>query len=443
MTANPRFLFVCCQAGAETVCKQEIQGRHAGLRPAFSRPGFVTFKADPSIQPGSFQLVSTFARTWGWSLGKITGEESGEMARQVVELAERADVMPHSGTGTDEAAAGQAPSGSQTSGENRENVGDWAPISLVHAWQRDLRVPGEQGFEPGITPLAELVGKAVAAAATDPLRSRKWDANRRAKPGERVLDVVVVDPQEWWVGWHESKTVAQSWPGGVPLLKVEEAQISRAWLKIHEAVLWGQVPIRPGDVVAEVGSAPGGAAKFLLDRGAVVVAIDPAELDPELNGHPRLTHIRRRAKDVPRRDLADIRWLVADINMPPNYTLDVVEDYVSSPHLHVRGVIATLKLTDWGLAGEINAWRERVRSLGFADVRTRQLAFNRQEICLVALKNRFERRLSRGKGSSTVGKPTVEADSANKLEVESVETPHQGPLPEAIPDPVDGDPSGI
>lgn len=401
-TDNPtspgqQFLFVCCQVGAESTCKREIQERYPALRPAFSRPGFITFKCDPAIQPGSFHLVSTFARTWGWSLGRTTGDDIATLAGEVVQK---------SGT---------------------------AKLPLVHCWQRNQRVPGDDGFEPGISPLAELAGQSLLAASA--AAGHSPDLNRRARPGERVLDVVLVEPGEWWFGWHSSETVPQSWPGGVPPVEQEGDRVSRAWLKISEAVLWGQVPIRAGDAVAEVGSAPGGAAQFLLERGAIVVAIDPAELDPAVAAHPNLTHIRRRAKDVPRRDLADIRWLVVDVNMPPNYTLDVIEDYVSSPHLHVRGIIATLKLSEWELAAEAASWRERVRKLGFADVRTRQLAFNRQEICLVALKNRFERRLSRGRGGAAVppGPPAELSGAASD--------PSAAPGPIA-PQPNPGDLSG-
>jgi 23S rRNA (cytidine2498-2'-O)-methyltransferase len=177
--------------------------------------------------------------------------------------------------------------------------------------------------------------------------------------------------------------------------------VSRAWMKICEALMWGQVPLRAGDICAEIGSAPGGAAQYLLQQGMQVIAIDPAEIDPAILDHPKLKHLRRRARDVPRRDLADVRWLITDINMPPSYTLDVIEDYIGNRQMHVRGIVATLKLTDWELAKEIDSYRERIRKLGFSVIRTRQLAFNRREFCLVALRNKFERRLSKTQKRAT------------------------------------------
>ena len=97
-----------------------------------------------------------------------------------------------------------------------------------------------------------------------------------------------------------------------------------------------------------------------------------------------------------KRDLRDIRWLLADLNVAPNYTLDSVDEIVSSRHVRqLKGMILTLKLPDWKLASEIPKMVERVRAMGFRLVKTRQLAFNRQEFCLVAVRDRHALRASR------------------------------------------------
>ena len=85
------------------------------------------------------------------------------------------------------------------------------------------------------------------------------------------------------------------------------------------------------------------------------------------------------------------------MNVAPTYTLDAVEDVVLNKTASIRGMVLTLKLADWSLADNIREFVERVRSWGYRDVRTRQLAFNRQEICLVALRSRAQRRVKRGK----------------------------------------------
>lgn len=349
------FLFVCCQFGCEKTCKRELLSRYTGLRFAFSRPGFMTFKVtDESIRPGKFQLVSTFARVWGWSRGKAKSHEPKELAAAVTEIISAVENSSH--------------------------------FTMLHCWQRDTAMPGKSGFEPGISPVAKEAGQHLLDAFTPQRPNLRL--NGISQPGQPTLCVVLVERDEWWMGWHDAATITQQWPGGAPAIELPQMVVSRAWLKMHEAVLWGQVPIQKGDVVAEIGSAPGGAAQFLLERGVTVIAIDPAQMDPTVAEHPSLLHVRRRARDVPKRVLKDVRWLTIDVNMPPSYTIEVIRDYVQIRGLPVRGIIATLKLPDWKLAEDIDNYRQQFFQLGFPFVETRQLAFNRQELCLVALRKR-------------------------------------------------------
>jgi len=170
---------------------------------------------------------------------------------------------------------------------------------------------------------------------------------------------------------------------------------SRAYLKVEEALRWSQIPVRRGDLCAEIGSAPGGAAQRLLERGLFVLGIDPAEMDERVLAHPSFAHIQRRVVDVPRKDFRHVRWLFADSNVAPNHTLDSVEGIVTQNDIHVRGMIITLKLLNAELAAEIPSYLERIRSWGFKWVKARQLAYNRREFCVCALRNRAMRRFRR------------------------------------------------
>jgi 23S rRNA (cytidine2498-2'-O)-methyltransferase len=126
------------------------------------------------------------------------------------------------------------------------------------------------------------------------------------------------------------------------------------------------------------------------------VGIDPAEVDESVAEHPNFLHVRRRSTEVPKKEFARARWLAVDMNVPPNYTLDAVEDVVVNKTASIRGLVLTLKLADWSLAEGLRDFVKRVQSWGYRDVRVRQLAFNRQEVCLVALKSRAQRRIKRG-----------------------------------------------
>jgi 23S rRNA (cytidine2498-2'-O)-methyltransferase len=132
-----------------------------------------------------------------------------------------------------------------------------------------------------------------------------------------------------------------------------------------------------------------------MEAGLLVTGIDPAEVDPVVANDPRFHHVRKRGADVQRREFRKTRWLTADMNVAPQYTLDTVEAIVTHPEVEIRGLLLTLKLLDWDLAMMLPEYLERIRSWGYRDVRARQLQFNRQEICVAALhggKSRSPRR---------------------------------------------------
>ncbi len=367
-TWQPQFLFTICQPGAEAALKNELAAQRLSLRPSFSRPGFVTFKFDqPCVNPLTFQLRSTFARTWGFSLGKVAGNQANELAAACWQL-----------PGVVEALTAIKP---------RD----------MHVWQRDHVVPGEDGFEPGPTALAAEVDAAlIASTPVESLKSHRYRQHGASQPNTWILDTVIVEPGEWWLGCHFASRRAACWVGGVPPVAQFEDVVSRAFLKMNEALEWSALPLARGEICVELGCSPGGAAQALLERGLFVVGIDPAEVDPLVAEHPNFIHVRRRSLDVPKRDLQRAKWLAADMNVAPSYTLDAVEDIVLHKTPSIRGLVLTLKLADWSLSSEIGKFVKRVKSWGYRDVRTRQLAFNRQEICLVALKSRAQRRIKRG-----------------------------------------------
>jgi 23S rRNA (cytidine2498-2'-O)-methyltransferase len=208
---------------------------------------------------------------------------------------------------------------------------------------------------------------------------------------------VLVEPNEWWIGCHFAARRTDCYPGGVLPLELPPHAVSRAYLKMQEALEWSALPFSRGDVFVELGCAPGGAAQALIERGVQVIGVDPAEVDPAVAELEGFRHVRRRTVDLPRRELAGANWLAADMNVAPNYTLDAVEAIVVHPHSAIRGLVLTLKLADWQLAADVPAWIERIQGWGYRDVRVRQLAHNRQEVCVVALRSRAQRRVRRGR----------------------------------------------
>ena len=363
----PQFLFTVCQCGAELTLKQEVAAGPVEARPAFSRPGFVTFKLEePCQNPGRFQLPSTFARTYGFCLGKVLGPSTNALAKELWDL----------------------PPVEQMRAKH--------PLCDLHVWQRDTKPVGVQGFEPGPTRLAQEVEAIIRQhSPIEELRSLPEDPRPPSRRNRWVLDVVMVEPNEWWIGCHRSTRRLDGWPGGVIPLVLPEHAVSRAYLKMTEAIAWSALPALPGDLCLELGCAPGGASQALLEHGLRVIGVDPAKVDPTVAEHPNFQHLRRRSAEVSQKALRGVRWLAVDMNAAPAYTLDAAEEIVTSKAASIRGMILTIKLTDWKLAEGIPDYINRVASWGFGDIRTRQMASNRREFCLVALRSRGQRRVQR------------------------------------------------
>jgi 23S rRNA (cytidine2498-2'-O)-methyltransferase len=344
----PPFVFVVCQIGSENFCKSEIGKHHPDFKFAFSRPGLLTFKAE-SNRDAKFVLKSAFARTYGFSYGTHQREMSDEFAAELYDLF----------------IAGS--------------------FDVVHFWQR-------QANETAVASADTSDGASGGAKA---LLMNKFDRkvfNVAAEPDQKVLDVIEVDEGQFLIGFHRAVNVFQRWPGGKPDLKVPKDMISRAYLKTMEAVYWSRIPIRGGDVCVELGAAPGGSAQALLELGCQVIAVDPALLDDRLLNAKGLTYIRKRGRELRKAELAAARWLLADMNVAPKFTLDTVEDIVTHEKLSVKGLLLTVKIMDGKVCEQLDEYLARVKSWGFRYVTARQLFHNHKEFCLLALRNKGIRR---------------------------------------------------
>lgn len=376
---SPQFVFMTCRAGAEAALKQEVARTQPTWRPSFARPGFLTFKCGDE-RHDAHQLAErnwTFAYTCGISLGKIVGAQLAEMAASVWQL-------------PDALAA--------VNGKTRVDI---------HVWQREPAMD-EEGDLTYATPLCIEVESALRKAAPEGVHiEREIAAPRRSTPRNSiVLDVVVVEPGEWWIGYHQAVRRAERWPGGVIPVRMPEHAVSRAYLKLEEALQWSDLPLEREDECVEVGCAPGGASQALLDRGLFVTGIDPADVDETVLAHPHFRHLKKRGADVRRHEFAGVRWLAADMNIAPDDTLNEVEAIVTSPQASIRGLVLTLKFSDWSVASRLPEFVERVRGWGYRDVRTRQLVTGGQEICLVALRRKALRRLRGRRHRKPKNQPT-------------------------------------
>lgn len=414
-----QFAFVVCQHGVEAWLKAKWLGEISPFRLAYSRPGLMTFKdvsrlmptADPGLAPVDAAATQDTLVSSPWqtalvrrtatreSLGRSGGfSPDGFRPGAFPENNSQAEPASPSSVADMPIVAGELPqdwairlSGwvlGQVKGPLAEPMVDdvlalaghnW---DAVHVFQRDTGLPGLKGFEPGPTLVSEAVAATFAARWPEPEGAPP--INSAAEVGQRVLDVVLVEPQHWLIGHHLVQRSHERWPGGAYSAPAPPQMVSRAYLKMAEALAWSGLPIRAGDHVVEIGSSPGGACQRLLDLGLKVTGIDPAEMDPLILEHPRFEHWRAKTSGVRRKTYSKFRWLAADASVAPKYSLDVVEDIVTYKTNHIAGLLLTIKLTNYELADKMDEYLARIRSWGYAHVDVRQLASNRRECCIVA-----------------------------------------------------------
>jgi 23S rRNA (cytidine2498-2'-O)-methyltransferase len=332
--AASRFLLVACQAGAEEGVFLMQQLMLPQLTRAAWRRGVVTFRLSDSSTSISEVADLPFARTTIESLGQVTGSSLTELTA---------------------AATAALP----------------ARPDQLHVWQRAkparLRPQARSAEEP--LPSAAELHATIAAQLECP----------------QVFDIVIDAPDRAWLGWHTATTPASCWPGGIYPGQLPDNAVSRAWLKLDEAIAVFEIPLQPGQRACELGAAPGGASQRLLSLGLSVVGIDPAGIDPQVAQHPRFEHWHMRARDVRLRRLRSFDWLVTDMNIDPSSTVDALERVATAPGNRLQGIIATLKLPQWQRAADLPGWLDRFRSWGFVP-RARQLSAGGRELCVVALR---------------------------------------------------------
>ncbi len=388
-----QFIYLNCQRGAEPALKKEMAKRRPNYRFSFSRPGFLTFKA-PEMESLEKRLAldvnalrTVFARSCVHSLGHISkkdapaadGSFDPELAAKLVWTLAEMEFASDSRSNEELRRAGKEPSN----------------IARIQVYERDRCEISVRGFEPGLTERNYEIHRAIYDAAPAEFRDKfgpnadRLDAP--GDPGEVCLDVAVVEDDLYQVGFHRVTDVHSRYPGGLFPLALPTDAASRAFLKFEEGLRWADFPIGVGSRCVDIGASPGGGSQALLARGAEVLGVDPAEIDPRLLVNPNFTHLRGKINQLKRKLFRKSRWFLTDMNVAPKYTLDALEEIVGREDIAARGLLFTLKFFDWNLADHIPEYLSRVKSWGFNHVKARQLQYNHQEIMVAALKKPFYR----------------------------------------------------
>ncbi|MEO5767011.1 MAG: SAM-dependent methyltransferase, partial [Polyangia bacterium] len=199
------------------------------------------------------------------------------------------------------------------------------------------------GAEPGQASRAQLIAHELLAR----LQQRRRRAARLYRPAEAaaaafgevtlIIQVLLVARNRAWVsattpgplprgGWMVSP-----WPGGIAPVVEDRLPPSRAYRKLEEAFLWMADEPQPGQWCVDLGGAPGGWTYTALQRGARVIAVDRAALEPPVRGHRALTMVEGNAFTYqPPLERVPVDWLLSDVICEPGRALDQLKRWLQN-----------------------------------------------------------------------------------------------------------------
>jgi 23S rRNA (cytidine2498-2'-O)-methyltransferase len=181
------------------------------------------------------------------------------------------------------------------------------------------------------------------------------------------------------LGCSDPRDNLSDWPGGAVRFRREEGMLSRAAFKLLEAERAFKLPLDRFTNALDLGAAPGGWTSVLLDRGLKVTAVDPAAMDPSLEDHPRMHHLRRNAADLSFPP-GTFDLLVCDMSWDPHRTCRLVSALAPALTAGASAII-TLKLM---YRKPMQTLKELLQEYGesWEIRRVKQLFHNREEVTI-------------------------------------------------------------
>lgn len=169
--------------------------------------------------------------------------------------------------------------------------------------------------------------------------------------------------------------------------KSNGTRLSRAAGKISEVLMFlDEVQITTAQLPEwlELGAAPGGMTKALVDAGARVTAVDLANMHPALLNHPRVTHVKSHAADI--RSAKQYSVLLSDMNGPNELATATVARLIKTMSPDSL-IVHTLKVQDFTeLKASLQHLKEQFSESHSELLLVRHLFHNRRELTIIARK---------------------------------------------------------
>jgi 23S rRNA (cytidine2498-2'-O)-methyltransferase len=124
--------------------------------------------------------------------------------------------------------------------------------------------------------------------------------------------------------------LSSPFPDGEVTFHEDKTAPSRAYLKLWELFTIDRVRPQAGSRCIDLGASPGGWTYVLASIGCEVLAVDRAELAPEVARMPGVTSLVRNAFTLKPADVGPVDWLFSDLICYPEQLLGLVQTWLES-----------------------------------------------------------------------------------------------------------------
>ncbi len=320
------FVFFTCNEKSVPLLKAEIRMKNPDFKLSFSRKNYLTYKIEKD-NPDILKYDFVFSRVFGISFGKFE--------------------LDHF---------------------NPEMIKKYSNKFRLHVWSMDPTKECTEFRKELLEKYKDLFFK-----------------EEKAENGDWIVDLIEVSEGKYWWGIHQSRMKTCPYPAGIYPIKENPDAPSRAYGKLAETVKGFSIHIKKEDTALEFGSAPGGAALYLLENGLYVTGVDPAEMDEEVLKNKKFVHIN---DSIQKMDISKFKnkldWILSDMNVSPKTAIGLLKPIINDNKRNMKGLIFTLKLNHPEYVKKIPLYLTAIKKLGFRRVLAKQFSRNHTEIAVFA-----------------------------------------------------------
>lgn len=198
------------------------------------------------------------------------------------------------------------------------------------------------------------------------------------KNPEQIISIFI-NENSCLVGVSKTNLNLSKWSGGECRYS-ETNIISRSEFKLLELFEYFKIDFTKYNKAVDLGCAPGGWSKVLLEKNIKVVGIDPAEVSQNLQQYDNFTHFQQTSEEFVKINKNTFDLIVNDMKMAYGKSIKIVSSLIK--YLNKNGlIIITIKLNQ-NDKNEINNIINSIKS-NYNILFIKQLFYNRNEFTCV------------------------------------------------------------